>query len=324
MKKVFICWKPFCTRSHNQAKHFDAKEIYIFYFGNKQNYFSVTARYFLSFFATLKILYKEKPDVIFTLNQPPLLILSVYLYTELFGGYYILDSHSGAFNDKKWKWALPLYRFIASRAFLNINTNVHHQKIVESWGGRSVIISDIPIDHAKCYPVKEVHPNSIAVVASFMFDEPIDEIWQAAKKTPRIHYYVTGNYKKLPPNLLDNTPPNIHLTGFISNDEYFGLLSAAKGIMVLTTRDHTMQRGAYEALSLQQPIITSDWSILRESFGDSAIYVDNSAAAIVKGVRQLFANLNQFKMASMSQKLERRAYFDEVKNSILAKLQQEC
>ena len=31
------------------------------------------------------------------------------------------------------------------------------------------------------------------------------------------------------------------------------------GILALTTHDHTMQRGACEAVSLGVPIITSDW-----------------------------------------------------------------
>ena len=321
MKKIFLAWKASCTRSHNQAKHFGAKEIYVSYFNHSHFFPLVAARYLISFFTTLWLLHQEKADVVFTLNQPPFLILAVFVYTKLLGGIYILDSHSAVFNDRKWAWARPLYRFIASRALLNINTNRHHKKLVEAWGGRSVIISDVPILHGCEYPRLEVSQNSIAVVASFMFDEPIEEIWQAAELTPQVDYYVTGNYKKLRPSVHSSTPPNIHLMGFLSTEDYFGLLSSTKGVLVLTTRDNTMQMGAYEALSLEQPIITSDWQVLRDSFGAGAVYVDNVAISIAEGVNELLSKQESYKKAAILQRKERREFFEKVRAKILEEIE---
>jgi len=283
VKKVFLAWKSACTRSHNQAQHFGAQEVYIWPFAGRKSVVTLLARYAVSFFATLRVLHRVRPDVIFTLNQPPFLILAIYLYTRLVDGVYILDSHSAAFNDRKWAWFRPMYRFIAARALLNINTNTYHRKLVESWGGRSCIISDVPIDHDRTYTPVEVEERSVAVVLSFMFDEPVQAIWDAARLTPDVHFYVTGNYRKADAELLQNTPQNIHLLGYVSTEEYFRMLISVKGVMVLTTRDHTMQMGAYEAMSLEQPIITSDWEILRESFGNGAVYVNNSASSISEG-----------------------------------------
>ena len=65
-------------------------------------------------------------------------------------------------------------------------------------------------------------------------------------------------------------PANVSFTGFISYAEYLGLLQDSTGVMVLTTRDNTMQRGAYEALSLAVPIITSDFKVLRDCFADAS------------------------------------------------------
>ena len=320
MKRVFLAWKPYCTRSHNQAKHFDAKEIYISYFGNRNSVGASLARYFFSFFRTLRVLNQERPDVVFTLNQPPFLILAVYLFTRLRGGVYVLDSHSAPFNDPRWAWARPLYRFIATRAFVNINTNVEHKSLVESWGGRSVIVGDVPIDHERTYPDMEIPHNSIVVVASYMFDEPIREILLAAKATPQAQFYLTGDDKKLNRLLITDLPPNVQFTGFLSREEYFGMLSSAAGIMVLTTRDQTMQRGAYEALSLEQPLITSDWAILRESFGDAALYVDNSPESIASAVRMLLENRDSLKNAAIRQRKSRREYFDHVRRDLLNQL----
>ena len=56
--------------------------------------------------------------------------------------------------------------------------------------------------------------------------------------------------------------------------------------MTLTTRDHTMLRGAYEAIYQGTPVIVSDWALLRESFPEGAAHVENTAKAIVRGIQR--------------------------------------
>jgi len=319
-KKVFLSWSSSCTRSQNQAKHFGAKLIRVAYLENHKSIPMLLLRYLVSFIMTLVVLVRERPRVVFTENQPPFLILAVYLYSKLFRIKYILDSHSGAFNDKKWAWSLPLYRFVSIRAFININTNEHHKNIVETWGGRSAIVGDVPVDHERSYDPYEVNENSIAIVASFSFDEPVEEMWKAAEMCPDVNLYITGNAAKLPEALRERVPPNLVLVGFLPDDVYLGLLSSVKAVMVLTTRDHTMQRGAYEALSLEQPIITSKWDVLRDCFGASAVYVDNEAGAIVQGIREMLANHESFKHAAVEQRKIRRVRFEKVRDQILSDL----
>ena len=60
-------------------------------------------------------------------------------------------------------------------------------------------------------------------------------------------------------------PPNVTLTGFLSDEAYGGLVCGADVVMTLTTRDHTMLRGAYEAIYQGTPVIVSDWPLLREA-----------------------------------------------------------
>lgn len=319
-KKVFLSWSSFCTRSQNQAKHFGAKLIRVVYLDSHKSIPMLMLRYLVSFIMTLVVLVRERPRVVFTENQPPFLILAVYLYSKLFGAKYILDSHSGAFNNKKWAWALPLYRFVSSRAFININTNEYHKGIVESWGGRSTIVGDVPVDHDRSYEPYGVNENSIAIVASFAFDEPVEEIWKAAEMCPDVSLYITGKATKLPEALREHVPSNVVLVGFLPDDVYLGLLSSVKAVMVLTTRDHTMQRGAYEALSLEQPIITSKWDVLKDSFGDSAVYVENEAEAIAHGVHEMLENHETFKHAAVEQRKVRREFFEKVRDQILSDL----
>ncbi len=312
MKKIFIAWKKSCTRSENIAKHFGAQNIFICPFDSDRKVINKIARYIVSVFITFYSLFKNKPDIIFSLNQPPFLIITVYIYSKIFKAKFVLDSHSAAFNDPKWAWFKFFYGIIASKAFFNINTNLYHKRIVESWGGRSFVIGDVPINFTKKYPLYSVSENSVAVVASFMFDEPLEEVWQAAKLVPDIDFHITGNYKKANKKLLEDKPSNIILEGYLSRENYLSLLLACKAVVALTTRDYTMQMGGYEALSLEMPIVTSAWEILRESFGGGAIYVDNTPESIASGIIRIIKNNENYKHQISNQRKIRKEYFDGV------------
>ena len=61
-------------------------------------------------------------------------------------------------------------------------------------------------------------------------------------------------------------------------------MRAADAVVVLTTHDHTMQRGGYEAMALERPLVTSDWQLLRETFSRGTVHVDNNSTAIAEGI----------------------------------------
>lgn len=47
-----------------------------------------------------------------------------------------------------------------------------------------------------------------------------------------------------------------------------------------------MQRGGYEAMALEKPLITSNWGVLRETFYLGTVYIANTSEAIAKAVTQ--------------------------------------
>jgi hypothetical protein len=95
---------------------------------------------------------------------------------------------------------------------------------------------------------------------------------------------VTGNYQRAP-HYRQQAPDNVTFTGYIDKDAFIGLMRGADAIMDLTTRDNTVLMGAYEAISLEQPLITSDWPILRSYFPIGTVHIDNSVAGIVEGIQ---------------------------------------
>ena len=56
------------------------------------------------------------------------------------------------------------------------------------------------------------------------------------------------------------------IAGFLSDQQYGSLICNADIVLTLTTQDHTMIRGAWEAIYQATPVIVSDWPILQSSF----------------------------------------------------------
>jgi hypothetical protein len=82
-------------------------------------------------------------------------------------------------------------------------------------------------------------------------------------------------------------------------------LEASDAVVALTTRDHTMQRGAYEAIYLGRPVITSNFALLREAFHKGAVHVDADVNDIVRGVRTMQDNLSDFTAAAIELRQEK-------------------
>lgn len=284
-KMVFIAWIAHNRRSQLIAEKFQMPLYQIQ--SLKRWYFLAPLRYILQTIRTLVILMREKPAVVFVQNPPIFALVVVYLYAKVWGAKYIIDSHTGALLAPWWKWSLPIHAFLSRRAITTIVTNAHLEAIVKAWQAPTFILADIP---TKFPPGKDFPLNgkfSLAVINTFSPDEPVGEVLKAAASLPEVQFYITGDPIRARRTFLQHHPSNVKFTGFLPDDEYLGLLRSVQAIMVLTTDNHTMQRGACEAVSLGKPIITSNWPILREYFHKGTIHVDNSSQGIRQGILQM-------------------------------------
>jgi len=119
-------------------------------------------------------------------------------------------------------------------------------------------------------------------VCTYSVDEPVGAVVEAARRLPDVWFSFTGDPDYAPRGFRESLPKNIRLTGFIPDGEYVSLLRAADAILVLTRDDHTMQRGGYEAVALEKPLITSAWTLLRQVFSRGTVHVDNSPEGIAQ------------------------------------------
>jgi len=309
---LFLAWSP---SSHTRRSELMAHKLGIplrrIYLLHKKRYL-VPLRYTVQAIQTLLTLFRQRPRVVFVQNPPIFAPLFAWLYCALSGAGLIVDTHTDALQSTVWQWSLPLHRFLSRRALTTLVTNEHLRQIVAGWGAESQIIVDVPSELPAGKPYPLGHPFNVALVSSFAPDEPLDEVIQAAGQLPEVGFYVTGNPKWEAKQLPDSRPANLHLTGFLPDDEYYGLLRSVQAVMALTTEDHTMQRGACEAVWLGQPIITSNWPVLRQAFHKGTVHVDNTAEGIRAGVSQMRASRQQLAGEVLLLQKERRQQWADI------------
>lgn len=319
LEPLFLVWGPpsHGPRSRVFAHELGIEQLHFIYSTTRRGLLAAPMKYSYQTVATLRLLSRLRPRVVFVQSPPSLAVLFVYLYCLFSNSHYVVDAHSDAFHSPIWSRPRWLHRFLSRKAVTTIVTNEHFQELLESWGAHAFILRDIPTT----FPDGDGYPLhgqfNVVVVNSFAEDEPLQEVLGAAesldraaaheqhvmqaKRPPVVHFYITGKTSRAPLDIAAriaqpaHLPQNVHFTDFLPDSDYYSLMNSADAIMCLTTRDHTMQRGACEALSLGKPIITSDWPLLKTYFHRGTVHVDNTAGGIRAGVLNMFSQYGYFR-----------------------------
>ena len=293
-KLVFISWAPFCSRSESIARRLGGTShmVYSPFWGSR--YSTILLKYACQTYKTLRILFRQRPRTIFVMTPPVVACFPVWIYAKLTNANYVIDAHTAAFVTPPWNTIRFLHAFFSRRAAITTVTNRYLQNIVHSWRARAMILADVPIYFASpaSFPMRGT--CNMTFVSSFTPDEPLEIFLEAAQRLPSIQFFITGNYKDANERVLRSKPSNVKFTGYLSDSDYVGLLLASDAVISLTKEDHTMQRGAYEAVYLGKPVVTSNFGILKEAFHQGAVLVDNTPDDIVKGLLQMAINLARY------------------------------
>lgn len=284
-KITFVVWTRFDRRSELLAERLGATMHFVYY-GQRGKLLQSPIRYLVQALQTWRILRQDQPNIVFVQNPPIFAVLVAFLYHQRYKAQYVIDSHTSAFLSPKWRWSLGLHRLLAGFALTTIVHNESQEEIVKCWGCRYCVVAD-PVGG---YPAGEHYSLdgqfNVAVISTFEEDEPLDVVFEAANRLPDFDFYVTGDVNCAAPGVLAKRPDNCHLTGFLPYDRYIGLLRAVDVILDLTTRDHTLLCGAFEAVSLGKPLIVSDWPILRDHFPLGTLHIPNTVEGVCHGMRQ--------------------------------------
>jgi len=314
---VFVVWHPYSRRAQLLSKKLGL-QLHLVH-ALKRRYYLAPLRYVLQAVRTWRLLWAERPRLVFVQSPPIFAALIVYLYSRLTKTPYVIDAHTGALLAPWWRWSLPLHALLSRRALTTIVTNQHLHQVVAGWYAPSLIVADIPVVFPQSQQMALDGSFRLAVINTFSPDEPLETVLEAAASLSDVQFYITGDPIRARRSVLDRRPPNARFTGFLPDPDYFGLLQSVDGILVLTTDDHTMQRGACEAVSLGVPIITSNWPLLRDYFHKGTIHVNNTPDDIRQGVRRLQAEKAKLKGEMGMLQEERRLEWDQ-KHAALAAL----
>ncbi|MCF7885305.1 MAG: hypothetical protein K9M80_02325 [Candidatus Marinimicrobia bacterium] len=291
-KYLFISWDGFDIRHKCYSEILDGKcQIIEKHYINR---FRAFWAWFTKSFRTYHIIRKHNPKAIVTKNTHFVITLASIIIKILLNKKLILDSHSCSFENGI-HYPQFLHRIFIQFADLSIVTNKKHKKIVKNWGGKTQIINFPPINYSNTkisnYPVSQGF--NICYIQTFSSDEPYWEVVNAVTKLKNIKLYITGNPEKTK-HALSKSEQIIH-TGFLFRDKYLGLIQNSDIVIVLTTRENTMQRGANEAVFMEKPVITSNTSFLKKYFYKGCLHVDINTEDISKGIKEMKINYQKYK-----------------------------
>ena len=124
----------------------------------------------------------------------------------------------------------------------------------------------------------------MAFVCSFAPDEPYIEVIEAARLLSDFAViHVTGRLGTA--RIPDVVPDNVCLTGYLPDAEYERLLAEADVIVDLTAMENCLVCGAYEAVALEKPLVTSDTSALRSYFRRGTVFTRHDPVSIAGAIR---------------------------------------
>ncbi|WP_415280894.1 hypothetical protein [Candidatus Nitrososphaera sp. FF02] len=290
-KTVFLVWAPHSARAQGITERTGADLYFMSYKFRSKIYSPI--KYPLLFLKSLFLLKDKKPETIVCQAPPIFCPMAAMTYRFLAGRKIgiVVDLHSAAL-ERPWSYLKPLNTAVLKRASAVLVSNREaYDHVLKENNVKSIVLEDrIPRFDPALFPDDEERNGSgydleIVVPSSFAYDEPVQEILRAATALPKTRFYLTGDSSKAGNGVLKEQPDNVQFTEYLKADDYARLLHSSDAVMALTTRDRTMLAGAYEAVALQKPLITSNWPPLRRYFNKGTVHVDNTAEGIIAAVQ---------------------------------------
>jgi glycosyltransferase involved in cell wall biosynthesis len=236
---------------------------------------------------TLGLLKRSRPKILFVQNPSLALTVLAVLSRPLFRYSLVVDAHNEGIRpfDRPYAPIRWVTRRLLKAADVTIVTNEALAEDVHAAGGRPLVLPDrLPVAPESTRTSNSDTPE-VAVIATYRRDEPIAAIMAAAATMPDIRFAFSGpseRYRGAP----DSVPPNVRLTGFLQDPDYWRLLAQATVVCDLTLKPDCLVCGAYEALALGKPMVLSDNPATRDIFETAAVLTGSSPDEIAKAMRR--------------------------------------
>ena len=238
--------------------------------------------------ATLSLLLRQRPGVVFASNPSLMLTYLMLACRPLFGFRFASDAHYGGVvavhGSTLLQWLLD---FANARADLVIVTNEVHAERVRRVGGAPFVCPD-PLPQLPESPSK---PNgmrgaekSVLFICSFEVDEPYTQVFDAARVLAGHGFtvFASGPYSRA--GLAPDAVPHVTLLGYVDRPTYDAYLQHADIILDLTTWQDCLVCGAYEAMAAGKPCVLSRTAALTSLFTHGTVFSSHGPADIADAV----------------------------------------
>ncbi|MBT5305272.1 MAG: glycosyltransferase [Candidatus Scalindua sp.] len=281
-KKIWLAWER--HRRTLELNKFFGTELIIF----QSNYPRIIKHPILlikSWFA----IHAKRPQTLIVQNPSIFLTLLACVVKSFYGYFLIVDAHNSGLLplSKTLKKFLFIYRYLQKKADITIVTNETLANIVSNNKGNPYVLPDrIPSSPKVTKKILKGEKN-ILFICTFAGDEPYEEVIKSASSFDNdVIFYVTGNHKRIKLDIINNAPSNVIFTGFVSDNEYWNLLSSVDLSIDLTRKENCLVCGAYESIAVGTPMILSDTNALKTFFNKGAVFTENNSAAITTSIKK--------------------------------------
>jgi len=300
MTQIFVAWISFQRRIVSMEAYFGYEPICIPVLFKQ--WFLKPLDYFLKTAQTLTVFLKQKPQVIWIQQPPSPLLYLAHFYKACLDRQVkiVADCHNASLR-KPWN-SSPFLIPLLNRCDVVL---VHNKSVLEQALDLGILSERLVVlrDRTSTIECSNLHlPYTmsrpwILAPCSFSSDEPIEQIFIAARQAPELTFIITGNQARAAGrHNLTNIPSNLKLMGFLPRAEFDALLCQADIVLGLTKLEGIQLSVAGEAVSVGKPMVLSDTATSRQLFYKGAIYVDPlNPESIAQGCRDALLHQSQFK-----------------------------
>jgi hypothetical protein len=287
---LFVAWGAVPGRSDEIAKAIGGDALCCFPPSASRN-LSAPVRWLLSALQTSRSLLALRPEAIVVTNPPIFAALVCFAWSRAMGCPIVLDDHPGSFGthgDRVARRFMAVHRWIVPRCAACLVTAKDWSRVVEQWGGRSIVLHESPYawDMDLTSTASAADPVRALFVCTFSEDEPAVEAVLGATLVPDVSFEVTGDLRRRPATLESTAAPNICYLGLLEFSKYQQKVLRANVVVALTTEPTSAMRAAFEGVWAEKQLVLSDWPLLRQLF-PHAIFVENTPDGIARGLRSV-------------------------------------
>ncbi len=287
---------------------------------------NVALRLLLSSFMTLREVFRSRWCVIF--SQYPSLPLNLLLsFCSIFSSFkFVVDAHNVAIEDFQKSASLRgrLVAWVFSRADHIVVSNSALVSKLGKYADKALVLADrLPqIEPSSKPSLVDNTEMAVTLIASFAPDEPIEEFikgFNKAKLADGTKLFVTGRRSRAG-GLIGFESERVVFTDFLGEGEFEALIQHSILLVDLTTREDCLVCGAYEALSVEVPILLSSSEALRTTFPLGTVFSNNSQSDFSEALEHFFEDVAGYKERIGSMKedfaLVWQEQFEKISNKI--------